>query len=963
MNFPFKTILCIDFETRWGRSDYTLSKLTTEHYIRDERFKAFGCCIHEYGTDKPTQWYGHKELPKIFRTYDWSKTAVLAHNAMFDVAILSMIYGVKPAFIFDSLSMARALRGVEVGNSLAKLAKEFELPPKGNAVHSTDGLTEISWEVEQELAEYCKHDVFLCEEIFTRLLTGMHGGGKIADPYPSKELRLIDLTMKMFTNPQLELDVPMLQKAMEEENKKLQDALDRVGVSEAELASNDQFALVLEKLGVLPPSKKKKPTLKTPNPVGENFAFAKNDAHFQQMLNGDNEDVALLCEARLRVKSTLERTRAQRFIDIASRGPLPVPLAYYGAETGRWQAAKGGSINFQNMKRGSFLRKSIMAPHGYVIVVGDLSQIEPRVLAWVAGYDVMLETFRAGGDPYATFGSQMFSIPGLTKDTHPLLRQSAKSALLGCFGSQTPVLTKRGWVTIVDVTTEDLLWDGVEWVAHQGLLEQGEKEVLTQYGVSATSDHAILTEHGWQEWNAVLQKPSLFQSALSLANLPASGGVGKEPCITPSCAVAAAGKAWYTVQTSNAASVPAAGSALERKASKRATQRKDTLRPVQTARNAIGSLIASARSLCAVPTPPAKRIQTTAGAASQYIQNGLQTALLSLPTLSRFPVGTSHTCSLTASTTTAGTAPETYASLHVVKTGRTSGAILHAPSKCSTAASRHLKQRMQTYDIAQAGPRNRFTILTDAGPLIVHNCGYQLGWASFSAQLLVGFLGAPPQRYTKDDAKQLGVTSATVDRFINNKWHMEKMMEIPHTCTDQELLIHCLAAKAIVEKYRSAAEPVVDFWKLLQERIITSLMEGEEYEHKGVFTMKKEEIVLVNGMSLKYPNIEIVKDERGRAEYRFGLTEKKQKLYAGRICNNIVQGLARIVMSDGMLRVAKQYDILGTVHDELLALVPEDDAVNAKKWVHGQMTLEPKWLPGIPLNADVGYAVRYGEAK
>lgn len=679
MSKPYTTLLTLDFESRWASKEdspfgkYTLSSMTTEAYIRDERFKAFGCCIHEYGTDKPTQWYGHKELPKIFRSYDWSKTAVLAHNAMFDVAILSMIYGVKPAFIFDSLSMARALRGVEVGNALAKLAKEFELPPKGNAVHSTDGLEEISWEVEKELAEYCKHDVFLCEEVFTRLLTGLHGGGKIADPYPSKELRLIDLTMKMFTNPQLELDVPMLQKAMEEENKKLQDALDRVGVSEAELASNDQFALVLEKLGVLPPTKKKKPTLKTPNPVGENFAFAKNDAHFQQMLNGDNEDVALLCEARLRVKSTLERTRAQRFIDIASRGALPVPLAYYGAETGRWQAAKGGSINFQNMKRGSFLRKSIMAPHGHVIVVGDLSQIEPRVLAWVAGYDVMLETFRAGGDPYATFGSQMFSIPGLTKDTHPLLRQSAKSALLGC--------------------------------------------------------------------------------------------------------------------------------------------------------------------------------------------------------------------------------------------------------------------------------------------------GYQLGWASFSAQLLVGFLGAPPQRYTKEDAKQLGVTSATVDRFINNKWHMEKMMEIPHTCTDQELLIHCLAAKAIVEKYRNAAEPVVDFWKLLQERIITSLMQGAEYEHKGVFTMKKEEIVLVNGMSLKYPNIEIVKDERGRAEYRFGLTEKKQKLYAGRICNNIVQGLARIVMSDGMLRVAKQYDILGTVHDELLALVPEDDAVNAKKWVHGQMTLEPKWLPGIPLNADVGYAVRYGEAK
>ena len=141
-------------------------------------------------------------------------------------------------------------------------------------------------------------------------------------------------------------------------------------------------------------------------------------------------------------------------------------------------------------------------------------------------------------------------------------------------------------------------------------------------------------------------------------------------------------------------------------------------------------------------------------------------------------------------------------------------------------------------------------------------------------------------------------------------------------------------------------------------------MEGEEYNHKGIFTMKKEEIVLVNGMSLKYPNIEIRKDERGRAEYIFGNEGKKiQKLYAGRICNNIVQGLARIVMSDGMLRIAKRYPVLATVHDEVLILVPEDGAEEGKQWVHAMMTQEPKWLPGIPLNADVGYHKRYGLAK
>ena len=239
------------------------------------------------------------------------------------------------------------------------------------------------------------------------------------------------MTLKMYTQPVLQLDKLMLANALEEEKEKREELLQRLGVTDAMLASNGQFAALLEALHVTPPMKKKKPTVKTPNPEGMNFAFAKTDAMFQAMLNGDNEDVAALCEARLKVKSTTERTRAQRFLEIAGRGTLPVPLSYYGAGTGRWTASKGSAINMQNLKRGSFLRKAIMAPPGHQLVVGDLSQIEPRVLAWLADYNDMLHIFRAGGDPYAAFGAQMFNIPGMTKDSHPVHRQSAKSALLG----------------------------------------------------------------------------------------------------------------------------------------------------------------------------------------------------------------------------------------------------------------------------------------------------------------------------------------------------------------------------------------------------------------------------------------------------------------------------------------------------------------------------------------------------
>ena len=165
----------------------------------------------------------------------------------------------------SSLSMARALRGVEVGNSLAKLAQDFSLPAKGQAVHSTNGLEEITPEIEKELADYCTHDVYLCEEIFKRLAAG----------YPTSELQLIDMTLKMYTNPLLKLDQPMLIKALTEEGQARESLLEKLGVEETALASNPKFAAVLESLGVPAPTKVSKTTGKT------TLALAKNDALFR----------------------------------------------------------------------------------------------------------------------------------------------------------------------------------------------------------------------------------------------------------------------------------------------------------------------------------------------------------------------------------------------------------------------------------------------------------------------------------------------------------------------------------------------------------------------------------------------------------------------------------------------------------------------------------------------------------
>jgi hypothetical protein len=154
---------------------------------------------------------------------------------------------------------------------------------------------------------------------------------------------------------------------------------------------------------------------------------------------------------------------------------------------------------------------------------------------------------------------------------------------------------------------------------------------------------------------------------------------------------------------------------------------------------------------------------------------------------------------------------------------------------------------------------------------------------------------------------------------------------------------------------------VVGFWELCSGLIQRSLADGEEYNHKGALLFRKEEIVLANGMTLKYPNLRQEKDERGRPQWVYG--PDATKLYAGKVTNNVTQATARIVMTDGMLRVGKKYPIVMTVHDEFSILCPEAEGEDAVKFVYEQMTRVPTWMPGIPLESDVGYARRYGDAK
>ena len=157
------------------------------------------------------------------------------------------------------------------------------------------------------------------------------------------------------------------------------------------------------------------------------------------------------------MKSTLEETRTERFIGMADRGLMPVPLRYYGAHTGRWSGSD--KINLQNITRGSPLNTAITAPDGHVIINCDSSQIEARVLAWLAGQEDLVAAFDRGDDVYKIMASSIYNKPvdAIDKDERFL----GKTVVLGA-GYGTGWLTfqkqlKLKGVTVTDDTAQSII--------------------------------------------------------------------------------------------------------------------------------------------------------------------------------------------------------------------------------------------------------------------------------------------------------------------------------------------------------------------------------------------------------------------------------------------------------------------------------------------------------------------------
>lgn len=495
--------LTLDFETYYtdkANGEYSLTWLTPEQYLRDPRYETIGFSL-KWG-DNPSQYFTgpHEYLLSVLQSIDWSRVMVIGHNnSEFDSLILTEKFGVRPRAYACTLQMARALHAGKQANSLAALCKLYGLPDKGDEVVRAVNKRRADfspWEM-KEYGAYCGNtavdarlgDTDLCWALFKIL----------APQIPRNEMQLAHLSTKMFAEPKLALDLPLLLEiskdmAVRKEQLLMRVAsllgvaadlpvVERIAQVQKLLRSDEVLASVLRDQYDIVPPRKLSPKRKDANgnPL-EVYAFAKTDEGMAELLDYEDdtdpqgaEDIQALAAARLGVKSTLAESRVGRFVGIAGRGMLPVPLAYGKTHTHRLAGSQ--KINMQNLsgskgvhgrtQQGTLiwtpggigrlhqtrkdpagdqlmthdgkvfevkdchvvgLRDTIIAPPGKKIVVADSSQIELRVCHLLAGQMDTVAELRQGVDVYSSFASTIYNRPITKADKRE--RQHGKVGML-----------------------------------------------------------------------------------------------------------------------------------------------------------------------------------------------------------------------------------------------------------------------------------------------------------------------------------------------------------------------------------------------------------------------------------------------------------------------------------------------------------------------------------------------------
>lgn len=472
----------------------------------------------------------------------------------------------------------------------------------------------------------------------------------------------------------------------------------------------------------------------------------------------------------LQLRQQLGKTSTTKYAAMQSAvcadGRVRGLLQYYGAgRTGRWA---GRLVQVQNLPQNhldqigtvrelvrqrdletlelcfdsvpdvlsQLIRTAFVAKEGHIFHVADYSAIEARVIAYLAGEKWRMDVFRSGGDIYCSSASAMFKVPVVKHGVNGHLRQKGKIAELACIAEGQQVLTDCGLVPIESVTTGMRIWDGIEWVNHDGVICKGEKEVLTYGGLEATADHIV-----WAEIERTPRKVRFGDAATSGAHLIQTGA-GEQPLRVggdnqPGEAVERAVEPLLCldeVQRMRSDTMAGAGEPSVRK-----VERVPELLPTESRSALAGQAIYGGKT--AMHQPEGQKLQE------------LRSTGHRVP-LSKCDGGVSlH--DRDERVAIAGDGAGQNQRKRSLRAGKS--AVGDASGELSEPTA--LPRKVKVYDILNAGPRHRFTV----SGVLVHNCGYGGGVGALRA------FGADKMGLTEEEMQdivtQWRAASPAIPRF------------------------------------------------------------------------------------------------------------------------------------------------------------------------------------------------------
>lgn len=266
--------------------------------------------------------------------------------------------------------------------------------------------------------------------------------------------------------------------------------------------------------------------------------------------------------------------------------------------------------------------------------------------------------------------------------------------------------------------------------------------------------------------------------------------------------------------------------------------------------------------------------------------------------------------------------------------------------------------KKKVYDIKNCGKRNRFLVRSKEGYMLAHNClelsmGYQGGVKAFLTSAL---------KFGIDLEELADIAYPTIPPLILREAERWYHSTKDHYGLSEKAFITCDSLKRM---WRNANPNIVTFWNALHGCSMYAICDPNTiYECDHLKIIREGawlRIMMPSGRSLCYPGAKIIDDQltyMGVNSY----TRKWERLktYGGKLAENITQALSRDVMAANMPRIDNiGYEIILTVHDEVLTETPDKPHYNAEQ-LSELLSTTPDWADEwLPLNASGFEAYRY----